>query len=149
MILVSEDPINAADQLAIFEKSVPDAGGIVSFSGQVRPKADGESVTGLHLQAYHPMTTTGIEEAVQKAQSRWPLNGIRVLHRVGTILTGETIVFVATASEHRRAAFEAADFLMDYLKTDAIFWKKELTENGEKWVEPRAQDYDDSARWIK
>ena len=93
------------------------------------------------------MTAHGVEAAVEQARSRWPLEALTVHHRTGEIRTGETIVFVATASRHRRAAFEAADFLMDYLKTEAVFWKKEITEAGDVWIEPREQDYQDNQRW--
>ena len=102
---------------------------------------------GLFLQSYSPMTENGIETAVGQALNRWPLEALAVQHRTGEIRTGETIVFVATASKHRRAAFEAADFLMDYLKTEAVFWKKEITEAGDFWIEPREQDYQDNQRW--
>ena len=146
---ISTDRIDAGLSLKQFETEVPEAGAIVSFSGQVRPKAGDQSVTALHLQAYPPMTDNGISNAVDQAQRRWPLQGVQVLHRVGDIKVGETIVFVATASEHRRAAFEAADFLMDYLKTEAVFWKKEIRSEGEVWIEPRDQDYQDQARWTK
>lgn len=146
-IVISTDPINTAESLREFEMSVPEAGAIVSFSGQVRPKAGDSSVKALHLQAYPPMTDQGISGAVEEASRRWPLEGVLVRHRVGDITVGEVIVFVAAASAHRRAAFEAADFLMDYLKTNAVFWKKEVRDTGEVWIEPRAEDYEDQARW--
>lgn len=148
-IRISTDKICAADSLREFETCVPNAGAVVSFSGQVRPKAGDSSVRALHLQAYPPMTDQGIADAVKSAKERWPLEGVLVKHRVGDIAVGETIVFVATASAHRRAAFEAADFLMDYLKTNAVFWKKEIRDTGELWIEPRAEDYQDQARWTK
>lgn len=146
-VVISTDEICTAECLREFETCVPHAGAIVSFSGQVRPKADDSSVRALHLQAYPPMTDQGISDAVDEAKSRWPLEGVLVKHRVADIAVGETIVFVATASAHRRAAFEAADFLMDYLKTNAVFWKKEIRDTGEIWIEPRAEDYQDQARW--
>ena len=149
MLRVSADPIDAGLELQRFEQSASSAGAIVTFSGQVRPQAGSGEVETLHLQAYSPMTETGIETAMREAQSRWPIEQMRVLHRVGDMAPGETIVFVATASKHRRAAFEAADFLMDYLKTEAVFWKKESTSAGTEWIEPRADDYSDAARWTK
>ncbi|WOR16187.1 molybdenum cofactor biosynthesis protein MoaE [Hyphomonas sp. FCG-A18] len=149
MIEVSDAPIDASATLASFEKEIAGAGAVVSFSGMVRDTSASGTVKALHLQAYEPMTRNGIMDAVAQAETRWPLAGVRVLHRTGEIATGQTIVFVATASAHRRAAFEAADFLMDYLKTQAVFWKKEVTENGAVWIEPRAEDYTDSARWAK
>lgn len=147
MLRVSADPIDAAQELRSFEAQATDAGAIVTFSGQVRPQAKSGDVEILHLQAYSPMTESGIEAAMREAQTRWPIDDLRVLHRVGDMVPGETIVFVATASKHRRAAFEAADYLMDYLKTEAVFWKKEKTASGTKWIEPRAEDYTDAARW--
>lgn len=147
MISISSDVIDAGTTLSNFESQMISAGAIVSFSGQVRPKAGSSDVKALHLQAYEPMTTNGIESAAREVQNRWPLDGVIIKHRIGEIAVGETIVFVATASAHRRAAFEAADFLMDYLKTEAVFWKKELTEQGEDWIEPRKEDYRDRNRW--
>lgn len=141
-------PIDPAALLAAFTQDVPGAGGIVSFSGHVRPVADGAtSVTGLHLQAHPRLTEQGIAEAGARAAARWPLIGWTVTHRIGDIAPGEAIVFVAAASAHRRAAFEAADCLMDYLKTDAIFWKKEDRADGSVWIEPRPEDHADRARW--
>ena len=147
MILVSQDPIDAPSRLAAFEARVSGAGAVVTFSGTVRPEAKGGAVSCLHLQAYSPLTEKGIEAALSGAQSRWPLIDAEIVHRIGDMAPGETIVFVATASAHRRAAFEAADFLMDYLKTEAVFWKKETGTGGESWIEPRAEDYADKARW--
>ena len=147
MITVSPAPIDASAALKVFEAENQSSGAIVSFSGIVRDTAQSASVTALHLQAYEPMTTTGITDATSAAKQRWPLNGLHITHRIGTIAAGETIVFVAAASAHRRAAFEAVDFIMDYLKTRAIFWKKEVRSDGETWIEPRPEDYSDSARW--
>ena len=147
MIRVSDEPINAAETLSDFELSVSDAGAIVSFTGQVRPESAAGRVSALFLEAYSPMTERGIEAALQQAKQRWQLSGALIRHRTGEMRPGDTIVFVATASKHRRAAFEAADFLMDYLKTEAVFWKKETTDDGETWIEPRQDDYRDAARW--
>lgn len=132
---------------ADFARSADGAGGIVTFTGIVRPESKFGTVTALHLQSYSPMTESGIEGAVLDAEKRWPLIASRVVHRIGDVLVGEPIVFVATASAHRRDAFEAADFLMDYLKTKAIFWKKEITSDSATWIEPRVQDYSDAKRW--
>ena len=115
----------------------------------MRDHASSGAVRALTLQAYSPMTERGIETAMAEARERWPLMALKVIHRTGEMAPGEAIVFVAAASIHRRAAFEAADFLMDYLKTEAVFWKKEATATGEHWIEPRSQDYQDRARWAK
>lgn len=148
MIKVDEGVIDAAQELAAFEAAAIGAGAIVSFSGLVRDTSSKGAVKSLHLQAYEPMTSRAIKAAADQANARWPLLGLCIHHRIGDIASGETIVFVAAASAHRRAAFEAADFLMDYLKTDAVFWKKEITDQGDIWIEPRADDYADSARWV-
>ena len=153
MITVSETVFDPGEALRAFTQSCPDAGGIVSFTGHVRPTAKSGPaaksgpVECLHLQVYSPMTEQGIEATAQEAKERWPLIDLRIIHRIGDMAPGEAIVFVATASAHRRAAFEAADFLMDYLKTKAIFWKRETGEHGSRWIEPRPEDYSDSARW--
>ena len=149
MITLSPDPFSPSEALAAFESAARGAGAIVSFTGLVRDTASDGEVTGLHLQAYSPMTENGIETAVSQARARWPLDAVRIIHRTGDMNPFDPIVFVATASAHRRAAFEAADFIMDYLKTEAAFWKKELTPTGSRWIEPRQQDYTDSARWAK
>ncbi|WP_022695554.1 molybdenum cofactor biosynthesis protein MoaE [Ponticaulis koreensis] len=149
LINISDQPISAPELLNDFESRLSSSGGVVSFSGVVRPDGKDTRVLGLFLQSYSPMTENGVEAAVEQALNRWPLEALSVYHRTGKIRTGETIVFVATASRHRRAAFEAADFLMDYLKTEAVFWKKEITETGEVWIEPREQDYQDNQRWQK
>ena len=147
MIRLTPEPFDAADELKAFEKTIGDAGAIVSFTGLVRAQSADGPVRTLHLQAYSPMTENGIAATVQAARERWPLSGVRIVHRTGDMAPGDAIVFVATASAHRRAAFEAADFLMDYLKTEALFWKKETSASGTKWIEPRPEDYQDSARW--
>ena len=147
VICVSESPIDSGAALSQFQKAAATSGGIVSFTGNVRGTSAQGSVTTLHLQSYSPLTEQGIASAAQTARGRWPLDHITILHRTGDMRPGDTIVFVAAASAHRRAAFEAADFLMDYLKTEAVFWKKETTSEGTAWIEPRAEDYQDNARW--
>ena len=147
MIRVTDQPFAISDALEEFEKHAAGAGAIVTFSGLVRPHSAEGEVTTLHLQAYSPMTENGIRHAVDAATKRWALGAVHVIHRIGDMMPGDPIVFVATAAPHRRAAFEAADFLMDYLKTDAVFWKKEVTASGSNWIEPRAEDYRDRSRW--
>lgn len=149
MLQLSAMPLDASELIKALEKRSAGAGGLVTFTGQVRPEAKSGSVSSLFLQAYSPMTENGIEAAIAEALGRWPLTAVSVAHRVGEMKPGETIVFVGTASAHRRAAFEAADFLMDYLKTEAIFWKRESTSSGTNWIEPRAEDYRDASRWTE
>ncbi len=147
MIALMETPFEPSDALRRFEADASGAGAIVSFTGHVRAQAASGPVTSLYLQAHSPLTERGIEAAAQEARERWPLTGLTILHRTGEMASGEAIVFVATASAHRRAAFEAADYLMDYLKTEAIFWKKEAGPSGASWIEPRHEDYQDRKRW--
>jgi molybdopterin synthase catalytic subunit len=147
MIRLLDTPFDPGEELTRFSAAASGSGGIVSFTGLVRPQSKGSAVQSLFLQAYSPMTERGIEQAALEASGRWALTGLSIIHRTGNIAPGEPIVFVATAAPHRRAAFEAADFLMDYLKTEAVFWKKEVTEAGEHWIEPRPEDYRDAARW--
>lgn len=146
-IRLLDTPFDPGEELTRFSAAAAGSGGIVSFTGLVRAQAQGSAVRSLFLQAYSPMTERGIEQAAQEARRRWALTGLSIIHRTGSMAPGEPIVFVATAAPHRRAAFEAADFLMDYLKTEAVFWKKELTEAGDRWIEPRPEDYQDAARW--
>lgn len=146
-MVVSSEPIDPGAALNAFEASANGAGAVVSFTGLVRPSSQHGDVSTLHLQAYSPMTERGIQEAITKTQKRWPLNAVKVIHRIGDMQPGDTVVFVVAAAKHRRDAFEAADFLMDYLKTNAVFWKKEITAEGEVWIEPRPEDYRDNARW--
>jgi molybdopterin synthase catalytic subunit len=120
------------------------AGGIVSFLGQVREDGD---VEVLELSHYAPLTMRGMEELAKTAKARWSLLGLLAMHRVGAMLPGEAIVLVAAAARHRRDAFAAADFMMDHLKSDAWFWKRERRGGQWHWIEPRVQDYQDRERW--
>lgn len=147
MIKVSDAPIEPSEALREFTQRMTGAGAIVSFTGLVRETTGNHKVSELFLQAYSPLTQNGISEIVSNARSHWKLDGAVVYHRTGTMKPNEPIVFVATASPHRRQAFEAADFIMDYLKTKAVFWKKETTSSGETWIEPRREDYEDAGRW--
>lgn len=149
MLEIKNTSFRPDEELRRFQARTAGAGAIVSFTGLVRDIAASGSVKSLYLQSYSPLTENGIAAAGQEAEARWPLDGWRVVHRVGDMPPGEPIVFVAAAAAHRRAAFEAADFLMDYLKTEAVFWKKETTAGGEKWIEPRAEDYADRQRWTR
>ena len=122
-------------------------GAVVSFVGYVRDFNDGREVAGMFLEHYPGMTEKALGKIVEEARQRWPLLKIEVLHRVGALQPGEPIVFVGVASAHRQAAFEACDFVMDYLKTRAPFWKKENTAEGPRWVEGRESDHRAADRW--
>lgn len=126
-----------------------DAGAIVSFVGVVRGESQGEKLVSMTLEHFPGMTERELERIEREARTRWSLQGVSVVHRVGELKPGERIVLVVTAAAHRRAAFEAAEFLMDYLKTRAPFWKRELRASGEHWVEARDSDDTAAARWTR
>jgi molybdopterin synthase catalytic subunit len=119
------------------------AGAVASFVGLVRDNNDGTGVADMTLEHYPGMTEKALHEIVAKAGARWELLGVRVIHRVGHLMPGEQIVLVAVSSPHRGNAFAACEFIMDYLKTQAPFWKKETTDGGSRWVD--ARDSDDAA----
>ena len=122
------------------------AGAIASFTGLCRPATkDGDAVTSLFLD-HHPRLTEGSLHDIAASAERFGVNAVRIVHRCGAIAPGEAIVFVAAAA-HRRAAFDAVDFLMDRLKTDALFWKREDRLDGPRWIEPTEADRADRARW--
>jgi molybdopterin synthase catalytic subunit len=131
--------------LAFFSRGRTETGAIVSFTGIAR--AGGGKTDTLELEAYPGFTEGEIRKVAEEARARFALDDFMVLHRTGQIKPGEAIVFVATAAGHRREAFEAADFLMDYLKSKAPFWKKEHGPAGETWIEPTERDHADVARW--
>ena len=122
------------------------AGAIVTFTGTVRDLADG-GLQAMTLEHYPGMTESEIEDIVATAKARWPLTAVSVIHRVGRLQPLDNIVFVGCASAHRGAAFDAANFIMDYLKTNAPFWKKEDGPDGAKWVDARDTDTAALARW--
>ncbi len=147
MICVCDTPFDPGHELKAFENKADAAGAIVSFLGRVRPEANDDPVKALHLEHFPGVTQKSIEAFAVQACQRWPITQHLIIHRVGMLAPGEPIVFVCVGAAHRREAFEAADFLMDYLKTKAIFWKKEIRDSGARWVEPRGQDHVDTQRW--
>lgn len=124
-----------------------DVGAVASFVGYARDVNDGSGVTAMTLEHYPGMTEKALAALVDEANTRWSLIDVTVIHRVGRLLPGDPIVLVAVASRHRGDAFAACEFIMDYLKTRAPFWKKEETAAGERWVEARASDDAAAARW--
>lgn len=125
----------------------PAIGALVCFTGYVRDFNQQQNVQGLFLEHFPGMTEKSLQRIAEEAAERWPLQKIRVLHRVGQLGLAEPIVFVAAASMHREDAFQACAFIMDYLKTRAPFWKKEQTTAGSHWVEGRTSDIDAADRW--
>jgi molybdopterin synthase catalytic subunit len=147
-IRIQQADFDIAHEIAALTNGRTNIGAVVSFSGICRD--DGRDATSaLTLEHYPGMAEAEIARHVEEAMSRWPLNGITVIHRVGRLAPGENIVLVLTASQHRQAAFEAAEFLMDYLKTSAPFWKREEGKSGTSWVEAREHDDAAAARWTK
>jgi molybdopterin synthase catalytic subunit len=146
---IVDRPFDVAAETAVISRGRTDIGAVVAFSGICRDSEHEGKIQSLTLEHYPGMAEAEIARHVEEAEARWPLLGVRVVHRVGRILPGETIVFVACASKHRQAAFEAAEFLMDYLKTRAPFWKKVEAANGTNWVEAKEKDEDAAARWSK
>jgi len=122
-------------------------GAVVTFTGKVRNHNLGDSVKALTLEHYPGMTEKSLADIVKEARTRWALGRITVIHRIGEMWPGEEIVFVGVTSSHRSSAFEAGEFIMDYLKTRAPFWKREATPEGERWVESRDSDKDAASRW--
>lgn len=126
-----------------------DAGAVVTFIGKVRDMNLGDHVTGLHLEHYPGMTEKSLNEICDEAKSRWPLLQLRLIHRIGDLDIGDQVVFVGVSSAHRSASFEACEFVMDYLKTKAPFWKKERTTDGTRWIDSRDSDAKAAQRWVK
>ncbi|MEQ4706621.1 molybdopterin synthase catalytic subunit MoaE [Providencia huaxiensis] len=122
-------------------------GAVVTFTGKVRNHNLGDSVAALTLEHYPGMTEKALANIVVEAKERWPLQRVSVIHRIGTLQPGEEIVFVGVTSAHRNAAFQAAEFIMDYLKTKAPFWKKEILPENERWVEAKETDEASANRW--
>ncbi|ANY19644.1 Molybdopterin synthase catalytic subunit [Tsuneonella dongtanensis] len=142
------EPFAPADLLARFTAGLRGEGAVVSFSGHARGTSkDGNGVDALVLESYRGMTLRSMQDIAAAAMDRFEVTRCLVVHRAGRILPGEAIVFVATASAHRRAAFEAADYLMDRLKTEAVFWKREESADGDRWIEPTDADHADARRW--
>jgi len=148
-IRIQEADFDVAREMALLTRGRTDIGAVVSFSGICRGTEAGGEIAALTLEHYPGMAEAEIERHAEEAMSRWPLQGLTVIHRFGRIEPGQNIVLVLTASQHRQAAFEAAEFLMDYLKTSAPFWKQEESAEGSSWVEARAHDDAAAARWTK
>ncbi len=147
-VLVQVEDFNVGDEYQALAQSNA-SGAIVTFVGKVRDMNLGDDVVGLSLEHYPGMTEKALAEICDEAEQRWPLEAIRVIHRVGDMTTGDQIVFVGVASAHRGAAFEACEFVMDYLKTKAPIWKKERTTEATRWVDSRDSDTKAAERWQK
>ena len=146
MISVQEQNFDVAAEIAAIDKGDGEIGAIVTFTGMVRGD---DGLAAMTLEHYPGMTEKALSDIEAQAHARWPLQASRIIHRTGRLEPGDNIVLVITASAHRQAAFEAASFLMDYLKTEAPFWKLEERPDGAHWVEARKSDDAARERWGK
>jgi molybdopterin synthase catalytic subunit len=145
---ITDERLDAQAEFAAFLGRVAGDGAVASFVGIARPSAsDGGSVTAMFLDHHPTLTQQSVADIASAAKDRFGASAVLAVHRYGEIAPGEAIVFVAASSPHRRAAFEAADYMMDRLKTEAIFWKREDTAGDSRWIEPTDTDHADRARW--
>ena len=149
LIRVQENDFDVSAEIAALRKGDPRVGAVVTFLGTVRDLNDGSQVKEMTLEHYPGMTEKALEEIVAQAKSRWDIYQALVIHRVGRLLPEDQIVLVAVTSAHRGQAFSACEFIMDYLKTAAPFWKKEETPEGGRWVDARVTDETAMDRWKK
>ena len=147
MVIIQEQDFDIEHEVKALRAESSEIGAIVTFTGLVRDINDSDTVSRLYLEHYPGMTEKSIEKIVDEARSRWKLIGARVIHRVGQLSPTEQIVMVAVSSQHRKDAFLACEFIMDYLKTRAPFWKKEQTTEGERWLETRSSDFEAADQW--
>ena len=147
MIKVQREDFDVGAELAKLSKGNPRIGGVASFIGLVRDMGSGDKIEALTLEHYPGMTEKKLAEIEAEANRRWPLDASLVIHRYGRLKPGDRIVLVATASPHREAALAACHFLIDWLKTDAPFWKSEETPQGDRWVAARSEDDEATQKW--
>lgn len=146
---VQEQPLDPHREVDLLRADNPGIGAVVSFIGLMRDLNDGDRVQRLYLEHYPGMTERALRKIAEEAVQRWELMGCRVVHRVGEMCPTDPIVVVAVAGQHRKEAFLGCEFVIDYLKTQAPFWKKETTEQGERWVDARVSDDEAEQRWRK
>jgi molybdopterin synthase catalytic subunit len=146
-VRVQPEDFDVGRELDALTRGRRDVGGLASFVGLVRDANDGRAIEGMTLEHYPGMTEKALEDIVAQAHARWNLVDTVVIHRVGSLVPGDRIVMVGVASAHRGEAFEACEFIMDFLKTRAPFWKREDTPDGARWVESRASDDVAAGRW--
>lgn len=145
-IRVSAEPFDMATEYAWLSACDSD-GAVVTFTGKVRNHNLGDNVSALTLEHYPGMTEKALADIVAEARQRWSMQRVTVIHRIGELFPGDEIVLVGVSGAHRGAAFDGAEFIMDYLKTRAPFWKREATDEGERWVESRDSDHQAAGRW--
>ena len=148
-IKIQENDFDVSAEIAALRKGDPRVGAVVTFLGTVRDMNDGSQVKGMTLEHYPGMTEKALQEILDQAKARWNIYSTLVIHRVGPLLPEDQIVLVAVTSAHRGEAFAACEFIMDYLKTAAPFWKKEDNPEGARWLDARVTDEAAMARWTK
>ncbi|MEJ2395663.1 MAG: molybdenum cofactor biosynthesis protein MoaE [Candidatus Thiodiazotropha sp.] len=148
-VRVQDQPLDPHREVDLLRADNPGIGAVVSFIGLMRDLNDGDRVQKLYLEHYPGMTERALQKIAEEAVQRWELMGCRVVHRVGEMCPTDPIVVVAVAGQHRKEAFLGCEFVIDYLKTQAPFWKKETTEQGERWVDARVSDDEAEQRWRK
>jgi molybdopterin synthase catalytic subunit len=148
MIRVQREDFDVGRELDALTRDKTSVGGVTSFVGLVRDLAGGEKISAMTLEHYPGMTEQQLAAIEAEARRRWPLDAVLIIHRYGELKPGDRIVLVATASAHRDAAFDACRFLIDWLKTNAPFWKREETAQGARWVDAQASDDAAAKRWV-
>jgi molybdopterin synthase catalytic subunit len=146
-VTIQRADFDLAAEVAALRHGDAEVGAVAAFVGTVRDRNEGAQVSAMELEHYPGMTERAIEAMVRQAHERFQIHGVRVIHRIGSLLPGDQIVLVVVTSSHRQEAFQACEFLMDYLKTQAPFWKKEATPDGARWVDARQADDAALARW--
>ncbi len=146
-VRVQTEDFDLSTEVAALRAQNPKVGAVACFVGTVRDINEGETVETMELEHYPGMTEKSLEAIIEAARERWPGTEVLIVHRVGKLMPLDQIVLVATTSKHRGNAFASCEFVMDYLKTQAPFWKKEKTESGERWVDARVTDDEALARW--
>ncbi|MBE1300743.1 MAG: molybdopterin synthase catalytic subunit MoaE [Alteromonadaceae bacterium] len=147
LIQVQHDDFDISALYHFLQADNVEDGAVATFLGAVRAKNLGDNVTGLTLEHYPGMTEKSLNDIVVQARERWDINRVVIVHRVGALQLGDNIVFVGVTSPHRGNAFDACEFMMDFLKTRAPFWKKESTSEGDRWIEARDSDAQKASQW--
>ncbi|MEW6766220.1 MAG: molybdopterin synthase catalytic subunit MoaE [Pseudomonadota bacterium] len=147
MVRIQTEDFDLGQEVTRLRAGKPGVGAVAVFLGTVRDINEGHAISTLELEHYPGMTERALEDIETKARARWALNDVLIIHRVGPLAPEDQIVLVAVTSRHRHAAFESCEYIMDYLKTRAPFWKKEDTPEGPRWVDARESDFDAAARW--
>ena len=146
-VSIQAEDFDLTTEVAVLRREDARVGAVCAFVGTVRDRSDGADVASMELEHYPGMTERAIEAMIDEAQRRFDIHGVRVIHRIGLLKPMDQIVMVAVTSAHRGESFQACEFLMDYLKTQAPFWKKEATPDGARWVDARATDDAALAKW--